>query len=285
MKTEAYAKINLILDLTGKLPDGYHAISTVMQTVSLADEVSLEITGGPTVLTCSDPTVPTDERNTAFGAAELFFSRAGIDGGAAIHIKKNIPHEAGLGGGSADAAAVLRMLRLIYPSAVGEKELYDIALEIGADVPFCLKGGTALCLNKGEIMAPLPEFKSFCVIAKPSEGVSTGKAFARFDEAKSLRHPDMTGFLFHAAHGDYDGAFSCASNIFEELTDIKSGGLIKKTLTENGAYFASMSGSGSAYYGLFNDRTYAELTAELLKKTVPFVAVCETTDGRMCPQD
>lgn len=277
MKTEAFAKINLILDLTGRLPDGYHAISTVMQSINLCDTVSLTpVGGGGIVLGCSEPGIPTDARNTAYKAAELFCMRAGLDANMRIFIEKRIPHEAGLGGGSADAAAVLRLLNELYPSSLSERELYSVALEVGADVPFCLKGGTALCFNKGEVMAPLPEFGAWCVIAKPAEGVSTGKAFARFDGAKCLAHPDVTDFVFHASKGDYAKAFSHASNIFEELTDISCGERIKELLRRNGAFFASMSGSGSAYYGLFNDRTYADAAAALLREELPFAEVCET---------
>ncbi len=277
MEFAAFAKINLILDLTGTLPDGYHAINTVMQTIGLCDRVSVDIAdGGIIEITCSDETVPTDSRNTAFKAARLFFEDAGKPYGARIHIEKNIPHEAGLGGGSADAAAVLRALNEMMPNAVPEDGLFDIALKVGADVPFCLRGGTALCLNKGEVMAPLPFFDAVCVIAKPDVGVSTGKAFAKFDNAVNLRHPDVDGFVFHASRRDWRSAFLCASNIFEELTEIAEGAGIKNTLNESGAFFSSMTGSGSSYFGLFDDHRSACAAAEKLRRFVPFVTVCDT---------
>lgn len=280
MELRAYAKINLILDLTGVLPDGYHAINTVMQSINLFDTVVAEIADGGIELSCSDATVPTDERNTAFKAARLFFDRAGIKGGVRLNIEKRIPHEAGLGGGSADAAAVLHALDEMFPSRLSENELLKIALEVGADVPFCFYGGTALCVNKGEVIAPLPDFRSWCVIAKPAAGVSTGKAFARFDSAENLRHPDVTRFVFYASRGEYRDAFLSASNIFEELTDVDGGEYIKRTLNENGAFFSSMSGSGSAYFGLFDERESAEKAAEKLRDGIPFVAVCETVGGK-----
>ena len=281
MELAAFAKINLILDLTGVLPDGYHAISTVMQSVGLCDRVRVDISdGGGIEIACSDKTVPTDSRNTAFRAARLFLAKTGSACGVRIYIEKHIPHEAGLGGGSADAAAVLRALDGMMPDAVTADELFDIALNVGADVPFCLRGGTALCLNKVEVMAPLPAFGAWCVIAKPDAGVSTGKAFARFDGAERLRHPDVTDFVFYASRGEWRSAFSRAFNIFEELTDVAEGDFIKKTLNENGAFFSSMSGSGSAYYGLFENEREAQTAAEKLRLQVPFVTVCETVSGK-----
>lgn len=280
MEKAAFAKINLILDLTGLLPDGYHAISTVMQTVGLCDRVSVDVADcGKIEITCSDRTVPTDSRNTAFKAARLFFEKAGKPYGARIHIEKHIPHEAGLGGGSTDAAAVLRALDEMMPNAVTRDGLFDIALKVGADVPFCLRGGTALCLNKGEVMAPLPFFDAVCVIAKPDVSVSTAGAYAEFDRAENLRHPDVNGFVYHASRGDFRSAFLCASNIFEELTEIGEGVLIKNALNENGAFFSSMTGSGSAYFGLFEDRSSAQAAADSLRRFVPFVTVCDTVNA------
>lgn len=277
MKTNAYAKINLVLDLTGVLPDGYHAISTVMQSVSLHDTVCVETDGEDGIkLSCSEPGIPVDSRNTAYKAASLFIERAGVKSGVKIHIEKRIPHEAGLGGGSADAAAVLRLMNALHPGKINEAELMEIALKVGADVPFCVKGGTALCLNKGEVMAPLPEFNSWCVIVKPDEGVSTAKAFVAFDNAVKPLRPDMNRFVYYAARGEYDTALSGAFNVFEPVADIAAGSRIKKLLTDNGAFFASMSGSGSAFYGLFADRTYAEAASELLGKEFGFACVCET---------
>lgn len=280
MKTNAYAKINLVLDLTGVLPDGYHAISTVMQSVSLYDTVCVEPDGEDGIrLSCSEPGIPVDSRNTAYKAAALFIERAEVKSGVKIHIEKRIPHEAGLGGGSADAAAVLRLMNALYPGKINEAGLMEIALKVGADVPFCVKGGTALCLNKGEVMAKLPEFNSQCVIVKPDEGVSTAKAFAAFDNAVKPLRPDMNRFVYYAARGEYDTALSGAFNVFETVSEIKSGSRIKKLLTDNGAFFASMSGSGSAFYGLFADKTYANAAAELLKREFGFACVCETVGG------
>ena len=274
----ANAKINLSLDLTGVLPDGYHAINTVMQSVSLADTVTVSA-GEPGIsLSCSSPDVPCDEKNTAWKAAARFCEAAGVAPAVRIHIEKRIPSQAGMGGGSADAAAVLAALNEAHGYPLTDAALQGLALQIGADVPFCLAGGTRLCLNKGEIMAALPPFSAAVLIAKPARGVSTAAAFRRFDTAKTLRHPNSDVFLFHLARGETDAAFAAAGNLFEQLTDVPEGEAIKRSMAENGAYYAAMTGSGSAFFGLFRSKTAAENARRALEGSVPFTAVCETSE-------
>lgn len=279
MKTErkANAKINLTLDITSVLPDGYHAIFTVMQTVDLCDTVTVETADGNDVtLTCTDKAVPCDERNTAHQAAARFRQAAGIDEGIAVRIKKRIPSQAGLAGGSVDAAAALRALDELFPGRLTEKQLYEIAFSIGADVPFCLAGGAKLCLNKGEIMASLPCLDAFAVLVKPEENVSTKDAYARFDNAADLFHPDNDKFLFYAAKGEYKKALAYAANTFEDLCDLPCGSAIKSALYAGGAYYAAMSGSGSAFFGLFDDEAAAENAAANLRQKYPQTFVCKT---------
>ena len=277
MKNEqkAYAKINLTLDITSVLPDGYHSIFTVMQRVDLYDAVTVETTGGDgIVLRCSDETLPCDERNTAYRAAEFFLQEAKVDAGLVIRIEKNIPAQAGLAGGSADAAAVLRALAELFPDRLSETQLWEIAFRIGADVPFCLAGGTQLCLNKGEIMAPLPPLRAWAVIVKPEENVSTKEAYQRFDSAVGLFHPDNEKFLFYAARGEYPKALAYAANTFEDLCDLPCGAGIKSALYDGGAYYAAMSGSGSAFFGLFHDGDTARRAAQQLRQTCEKVFCC-----------
>lgn len=273
---QANAKINLSLDLTGILPDGYHAIHTVMQSVDLADTVALTPTGGGMLLTCDAPGIPTDERNAAWKAAAVFCRAAGVRPAYHIHIEKRIPSQAGMGGGSADAAAVLAILNELHGAPLGEAELSALALEIGADVPFCLAGGTRLCLNKGEVTAPLPPFSAHVLIAKPDRGVSTAEAFRRFDAAGTLVHPDNDGFLFHMMKSDPSAAFGCAGNLFEQLTDVPEGAAIKSSMLANGAFYAAMTGSGSAFFGLFETAAAAQAAKRALAGTVPFLQVCRT---------
>ncbi len=278
IEKKAFAKINLTLDITSVLPDRYHGIFTAMQTVDLYDDVTVETTQAPGIsLTCDNGTIPCDERNTAYKAAAYFTEAAGITEGVRIRIEKRIPSQAGLAGGSADAAAVLRGLQEIYPGKLSEQALFDIAFRIGADVPFCLAGGTRLCLNKGEVMAALPCLEAWVVIVKPEENVSTKEAYARFDSAAELFHPNNNEFLFYAAAGEYRKALAYACNTFEALCEVPSGTAIKAALYAGGAYYAAMSGSGSAFFGLFHEEADARETADSLKETFRQVFVCRTT--------
>lgn len=281
LKTKkAYAKINLTLDLTGVLPNGYHPIFTLMQTVSLCDEIGVEITGtGVIEIESEEKNIPLDMSNTAYKAAALFLEKIGkSDVGVKIYIDKNIPSQAGLAGGSADAAAVLNLLNEHFSFPLSEKELLALALKVGADVPFCVKGKTQLCQNIGEVMSELPAFSAFVVIAKPEEGVSTKEAFARFDKSENISHPDNDNFLFYAARGEYKKALENAFNIFELLSVVEQGEYIKETMKKYGAYYASMSGSGSAFFGLFDSYEDAQKCEKALSDKVYFTCVCETVN-------
>ena len=276
---KAYAKINLTLDLTCVLPDRYHGIFTVMQSVGLYDTVTVEtVPGDEIILVCSDPNIPCDSRNTAYKAASYFFNAAGKSSGLKITVEKNIPSQAGLAGGSADAAAVLCALYELFPGTVDENALYDIALRVGADVPFCLAGGTRLCQNKGEIMSALPHLKAYAVLVKPEENVSTKEAYMQFDSSSEVLHPDNEKYLFYAALGDYRKAAAYAANVFEELTDVYSGQEIKAVMYSSGAYYAAMSGSGSAFFGLFEKEEEAVTAAGKLREKYDKVFVCETKE-------
>ena len=276
---QAFAKINLTLDITSVLPDGYHSVFTAMQAVGLCDTVTAETNdSGVVTLTCDDETLPCDGRNTAFQAAERFRQAAGLDEGVAVRIEKRIPSQAGLAGGSADAAAVLRALDKLFPGRIPERELFGIAFSIGADVPFCLAGGTRLCLNKGEIMAPLPCLDAWAVLVKPAENVSTKDAYERFDGTADLFHPDNDKFLFYAAKGEYQKALAYAANTFEDLCDLPCGREIKSALYAGGAYYAAMSGSGSAFFGLFEKQADAEKAANALRERFAQTFVCRTVN-------
>ena len=276
---KANAKINLSLDLTGVLPNGYHAINTVMQSVSLCDTVTLRPGGEGIGLSCSDVAVPVDGRNTAFRAAALFYGAISQPPAVSIHIEKRIPSQAGLGGGSADAAAVLLALNELHGAPLSMQTLLALGLKIGADVPFTLLGGTRLCLNVGEVTAPLPPVRAHAVIAKPQGGVSTAAAFGRYDAGAPLTHPKADPLLFYLAAGDHETALKYACNVFEELTDIPEGSAVKQALYKNGAYYAALSGSGSAYFGLFGSADEAERAAAAARELVPFVYVCETVNS------
>ena len=283
----ANAKINLSLDISSRLAGGYHALFTVMQSVTLCDEVRLKTGEGTLTLSCSDPDVPTDARNTAYKAATLFCEAAGIAPDLQIRIEKRIPSQAGLGGGSADAAAVLRGMNLLYGAPLPEETLLSLALQVGADVPFCLLGGTRLCLHLGEETSPLPALSAHVVIAKPEEGVSTGTAFRRFDEGFPIRRPENEAVVKALERSEPHALKNRAHNVFEDLLPLPVYMRVKRALYDNGAYFASLSGSGSALFGLFDEESAANAAKEALERTegLQGVFLCRTAERGVCPQN
>lgn len=257
MKVEAFAKINLTLDVIGKRADGYHEVEMLMQSVSLSDTVTLSKAEKIT-LSCDKTGVPTDESNTAFKAAVLFFEKTGIDPGVNIRIKKNIPMQAGMAGGSADAAGVLFGLNRMFAEPLTEDKLLDIALEVGADVPFCLLGGTMLAQGIGEKLckvAPLP--KCVIAVAKPEENVSTGKAYALVDSLTEPKRPDNEAVIRALDEQDISAVADGMVNLFEEATGTQTTRKIIDTMKKNGALGAVMTGSGSAVFGIFTDAAEA----------------------------
>ncbi|MBR3289908.1 MAG: 4-(cytidine 5'-diphospho)-2-C-methyl-D-erythritol kinase, partial [Clostridia bacterium] len=199
----APAKINLTLDILGTRADGYHELRTVMQTVDLADTVTVERTEDEGItLSLSDPALPCDRRNTAYAAAEVFFAalqkRGGQPFGVRIHVTKIIPQQAGMAGGSADAAAVLRGLNTLAGHPFSPDDLCALGAQVGADVPFCVRGGAALATGIGERLSPVPSLPDnlFIVVCKPPVGVSTGAAYAAVDAALAAVTPsDEAGLL------------------------------------------------------------------------------------------
>lgn len=275
---KANAKINLSLDITSVLPNGYHAIRSVMQSVDLYDTLTV-CTGTPGIrLSCTREDIPCNEKNTAYRAAEYFYGETGQTPEAEIHIEKRIPSEAGLGGGSADAAAVLKILNEIYAYPLNEEKLLKIALKIGADVPFCLLGGTRLCLNFGEVMAKLPDICTHVLLVKPEKGVSTAGAYEKFDRSPLVPARDSDALLFYLQKGEPENALRFSGNVFESLAFLPEYADIKKALSDAGAFYCSVSGSGSAYFGLFHTKEAALEAEKTVKKKYPFTSVCKTVD-------
>lgn len=259
----AYAKINLALSIEGRRPDGYHLLRTVMQSIDLADTVRVEVLPDSGIeLTVSEPEIPTDRKNTAYRAAEAFLQAAGCDRSVRIAIEKRIPSQAGLGGASADAAAVLRALdQLVGP--VGEEPLLEIAAKIGADVPFCLCGGTRLCEGIGERMTVLPDLPTlWVVLCKPPFGVSTPAAFAAYDALLSPPRVEVDALCTAIAQGDRAQIGACCGNALEAVVDRPEIAKCKAALRKAGALGAAMTGSGSVIYGLFADEASAVAAAE-----------------------
>ncbi len=268
---DAAAKINLMLDILARLDNGYHSLFMLMQSVDLYDTVTVETDdSGAINITSDEAGIPCDKRNIAYKAADAFFKYTEIKNkGVTIHIEKRIPFAAGMAGGSADGAAVIAALNDIYETELSQQELCKIGLKVGADVPFCLTGGTCLAQNVGEILSPLPALdECYIVLAKPERGVSTKEAFEAFDTATNVRHLDTCGMLYAASQGDLKEICKRTKNVFEQLIEVPERVPVKSTLNRHGALAACMSGSGPTVYGIFDDESKAQSAASALKSIV-----------------
>lgn len=257
---DAPAKINLILDIICRLPNGYHSLFMVMQTVDLCDTVEVTLRDdGKINLTCSEKALPTDSKNIAYRAAQKFFEVTGVNLGADISLTKRIPFAAGLAGGSTDAAAVLKALNTLCETGLTDDELCSIGVKLGADVPFCIKGGTMLAQDIGQVLSPLPKFKDcYIVLVKPDVSVSTKEAFEAFDTCDNIRHPECSAMLHAAANADFDGIISNVGNVFEQFIEVPQRAEIKAIMREHGSLACCMSGSGPTVFGIFDSKEKAE---------------------------
>ncbi len=273
---KAPAKINLVLDVVGRRADGYHLLETVFQAVDWYDRITVESAEQMRFL-CSG-SAPQDERNTAYRAAVLFNERIGCTDAYHITVDKQIPMQAGLAGGSADAAGVLVALNRLRGEPLSVAELCEIGAKIGADVPFCVVGGTVLATGIGEQLRSLPPWtQGYVVIAKPTDGVSTPEAYRRLDAAQNLPHPSADACCKAIESGNREALACSVGNVFETALAIPSCLSLKEQLLQHGAAAACMSGSGSAVFGLFYEKVPAEQCAEQLQ--VETVRVCRPCGG------
>lgn len=254
---EAPAKINLMLNIAGSSPAGYHYMDMVMQTVDWCDTVTVSITEKRDItVTCSRDDLPQGKSNIAYRAAETFMEQWGADKfGLHIHIEKNIPAQAGLGGGSSDAAAVLVGLNRLADTGISIEELCRMGNEIGKDIPFCITGGCGLVEGFGEIISPLPSLP-ICrfLIVKPTAGADTRQAFGAYDALEQKPASKGSRQMVHAIKsGDIWAIAAAMENVFEAVADIKRVSAIKQWMLDLGALGAVMSGSGSAVVGLFEE--------------------------------
>ena len=273
MQRNAYAKINLTLDITGTDDRGYHLLSSVFARISLFDTVTLTPSGNEILLTCDRPSVPLDHRNLCHKAARLLLEEFSLSGGFKIDLQKRIPDCAGLGGGSSDAAAVLEMLCSYYGISTADPRVLRTALRVGADVPFFLKDGPCLAEGVGEILTPIPPLPDVAVlIAKTEERASTPEIFSRYDRLAVSLPSSTPGFL-SALNGGTPLAPWISNHLTPAAATLCPSVLrLKDELRQNGAFAAEMSGSGSAVYGLFSDPSDAERAKE--KINAEFREVC-----------
>ena len=267
----AWGKINLSLDVTGKLKNGYHALRSVMQSVSLCDEAEVTVSDGTgrTEVRTDWKYLPEGVDNLAGKAAVAFREEAGLpEMDVRVVLKKRIPVCAGMGGGSSDAAAVLRALNRLCGTGFSAEEMCRIAARVGSDVPYCVPGGTALAEGRGEILtrlAPLPDCG--IVLCKPRFGVSTPELFQRLDGKRVLCRPDTDGLLSALETGSLMETAVRAFNVFEDVLGSEKQEIlsIKSILYDAGAMGAAMTGTGPTVFGLFRDTAAAEAAARILR--------------------
>ncbi len=279
----AYAKLNLSLDILGRRPDGYHELRMVMQSIDLADQVAVSVTAEAGRRVTTDlPYLPRDEGNIAARAAAQFFASAGVaPEGLAIDIRKRIPVCAGMAGGSSDAAAVLRVLRTAYAPQMPLDRLEEAGALVGSDVPYCIRGGTALAEGRGERLRGLPPLPPcWIVVCKPACSLSTPELFSLVQVKKLRCHPNTAELLTALEEQDLEGVARRMYNVFEDVLPRRYGEVfsIKSELLGLGALGASMTGSGPTVFGVFSDRAAAARAAEAMSGQYPAVFLCRPVE-------
>ena len=274
----AFAKVNLTLDVLGKRPDGYHDLKSVMQTVSLRDDVEIDVgTGKPWCLKCDMEGIPTDEKNLAWKAARVFLDAIEKDPeGLEIRITKRIPCQAGLGGGSADAAAVLRALNKHYGEPFSIGALAELGASVGSDVPFCTVGGTAMVEGRGDRLRKLPDMPDCVfVVCKPDFSASTPELYRKLDEKEIARRPNHLAMESALLSGDLGKVAENLCNVFDPVVTEENLELnyIKSIFHSYGAIGYQMSGSGSAVYCMVSEFEVAAVICNMLKDNYPEIYI------------
>ena len=275
LKELARAKINLTLDILGRRSDGYHEVSMIMQTIELADELELKkISHGIELYMAGGENIPSDEKNLAWKAAIEFQKFCGKNLGVEISLIKKIPTAAGLAGGSADAAAVIRGMDKLYELNLSEENLCTIGAAVGSDVPFCIIGGTCLAKGRGEILTRLPPLKNFSVVlAKPQGEISTAWAYKTYDENPAQIHPSNKQIIAQLERGDFDAAFKNFSNVLENVSVKKIPAIadLKSKMLAAGAKVALMSGSGATVFALTDEAHVEKISASVANSAQVFI--------------
>ncbi len=276
----APAKINLTLDIVGTREDGYHLLESIFQSVSIYDTVIARKRWSKGIALNAPACECPVEKNTAYKAAVAFFAYTGLKKGVHLSLTKRIPTQAGMGGGSADAAGVLVALNKLFKTNLSTAQLCEIGLTVGADVPFCIVGGTAYITGIGEKIRPLPPLPDcFIVIAQPAEGISTKEAYAAVDNAQILTRPDNAAAIAALEAGDLAGVCKQAVNVFETATRLQGVADIRQRMQTFSPLCSQMTGSGSCVFAIFEDSATAEACVVHLQKDYPTAFVCRPCDG------
>lgn len=287
VKLEARAKINLMLDVLGKRADGYHELSTVMQSITLADTLVFRSAGPGIVLRTSHPRLPVDKGNLVYRAAEALAEMHEPLTGVEIWLDKRIPVAAGLGGGSADAAATLLGLNTLWNLGLTMAELRQVAGTLGSDIPFCLSGGTALATGRGEIIRPLPALPPYWVVlVTPPFGVSTAEVYRQLQLTADTAHPQTEGVVRAIRQGDLSGLIPQMVNVLETVTEKVHPEIrvIKAGLQAMGAAVSLMSGSGPTVFGLFTAREKAAAACRQARKYAGTVHLAQLAAAGVSPR-
>ena len=276
----AYAKLNLTLDVLGKREDGYHDLKSVMQTVSVRDDIEIDVgTGKPWCLKCDREDIPCDERNLAWKAAKVYCDALHKEpGGLEIRIHKRIPSQAGMGGGSADAAAVLRALNEYYGNPLSILALAELGAQVGSDVPFCVVGGTCMCEGRGEKLKKLPDMPDcIFVVVKPEFSVSTPELYRKIDQVEIPKRPDNQAMESAILAGDLEQVAKNVFNVFDPVVTEEHLELnyIKSLFHQYGAVTYQMTGSGSACFAIVSEFEVAAVICNMLKSSYPHVFICK----------
>ena len=276
----AFAKLNLTLDVLGKRPDGYHDLKSVMQTISVRDDIEIDVgTGEPWRLLCDKEGIPTDETNLAWKAAKVFFDAVKKDPeGLEIRIVKRIPSGAGLGGGSADAAAVRRALNRHYGHPFSVGALAELGAQVGSDVPFCTLCGTAMVEGRGEKLRKLPDMPDCVfVVCKPEFSISTPELYRKIDEKEVAKRPDNRAMESAILAGDLGKVAENLCNVFDPIVTEEHLELnyIKSIFNSYGAAGYQMTGSGSAVFAIVQDFEFAAVICNMLRDNYPQVFIAK----------
>ncbi len=283
MTMRSYAKINITLDVLRRREDGYHEVKMIMQTVSLYDKIRVRKLKQGIRLNVNLPYLPTDNKNLAYKAAQLFFEKTGAQGGADIQIEKHIPVAAGLAGGSGNAAAVLLALNELCHTELSRERLAEIGLEIGADVPYCIYGGTMLAEGIGEILTRLPQIpQCYIVLVKPQISVSTKKVYETLDMRQVAEHPDTNGVIRALEQKDTKEIAIRMFNVLQKVTEQMHPEIteIRSRFMEFGAEGTIMSGSGPTVFGVFEEKPAAERAYQVMQQRYQETFLAETIAER-----
>ncbi len=276
------AKINLAIDVLRKRQDGYHEVTMIMQTVALYDTITVKTTKDEVKLTTNSSLIPADKTNIVYKAADYLKTKYSVKGGALIHIEKNIPIAAGLAGGSTDAATALKLLNKVWDLRLTKNELLDAGKRLGADVPFCINGGTALAEGLGEkltMLSSMPE--CYILLAKPEASLSTKLVYESLKLDEISVRPDIKEMIDAVQKKDIYKISQNLCNVLESvslrlLPEIRE---IKQKLLDNGALGSLMSGSGPTVFGIFEDKSTAYNAYDAIKSMVTDIFVVKTVDG------